>query len=232
MGTYTVYMHTNKANGKRYIGITSQPVANRWKGGNGYRGQKRFYSAIKHYGWNGFVHEILFEGLTKNEAEAKEKEFITWYRSNDSRYGYNVENGGVIHKLSDEQKEHLRQVNKGKTHTEETKAKMSKSHRGLSSVWLKGSKQSDETIAKRFKNAHGSGNHRAMAVYQYDLDGNFIAKYEYMGMVKAILGIKNTSHISLCCNGKRGKAYGYMWSFQFEEKQPYTRLWKGGVIHG
>lgn len=205
MDTYTVYMHTNKINGKRYIGITSQKsVKIRWKRGSGYSKQKRFYTAIKHYGWDCFEHEILFEGLTKEEAEAKEEELIKEYRSNDKRYGYNIENGGVIHKLSEEQKEHLRVLGIGRKHSEETKAKMSKSHMGMSSAWLTGRKQSDETIKKRFKNSYGKGNPNAKTVYQYDLDGNFIAVYDYMEQIKSVLGFNNTSHISQCCTGKKG----------------------------
>lgn len=43
---YTVYKHTNKINGKVYIGITSQNVKRRWQNGAGYYGTY-FYNAIK-----------------------------------------------------------------------------------------------------------------------------------------------------------------------------------------
>ena len=186
---YTVYMHVNKTNGKRYIGITSQKPEIRWKNGLGYKRQRRFYNAILHYGWDNFEHLILSNGLTKKEAEAEEERLISLYSSNDLRFGYNIENGGVIHKLTAAQKEHLRQINTGRKHTAETRRKISESHIGASTVWLTGRKQSKETIAK-------------------------------------------TAHISQCCTGKRGKAHGFMWSYELEEKRPYERLWKGGVIHG
>lgn len=44
---WTVYIHTNKTNQKRYVGITSQDTERRWKNGWGYYTQIIFYRAIK-----------------------------------------------------------------------------------------------------------------------------------------------------------------------------------------
>ena len=166
MSEYILYMHINKTNNKRYIGITSQRSPNkRWKNGLGYTKQKRFYSAIVCYGWDGFDHVVLEKNLTKKQAEQKEEELIKLYRSNDEKYGYNIENGGVVHKLTEEQKEHLRKCNIGRKHSEETKAKQSKSHKGLSTKWLTGRKQSQETIKKRMANRYGNNNPKAHKIY-------------------------------------------------------------------
>ena len=75
---YVVYKHTNKFNGKVYIGITSRSVKRRW-GNNGKQylyDNSRFANAIQKYGWDNFEHEILFEGLSKKEACQKEIELI------------------------------------------------------------------------------------------------------------------------------------------------------------
>ena len=69
---YTVYQHKNKINGKNYFGITSKNPEERWKKGEGYKSSPHFYLAIKKYGWDNFEHNILFEGLTKEEACLKE----------------------------------------------------------------------------------------------------------------------------------------------------------------
>lgn len=92
---YTVYVHTNKENGMRYVGITRQDVSVRWQaGGNGYRKQEHFWRAIQKYGWDNFEHEIVASGLSKNDACALEQELITKYDSCDNTKGYNKSSGG------------------------------------------------------------------------------------------------------------------------------------------
>ena len=67
---YCVYMHKNKLNNKVYIGITGQKPELRWNEGKGYKYNSHFYAAINKYGWyEGFEHIILYDNLTKEEAE-------------------------------------------------------------------------------------------------------------------------------------------------------------------
>ena len=68
-GTYCVYCHINKVNGKKYIGITKTDVNKRWHNGAGYKGQPKFYRAIQKYRWSGFDHEIIASNLTESEAK-------------------------------------------------------------------------------------------------------------------------------------------------------------------
>lgn len=230
--SYTVYMHVNKTNGKKYVGITCQAnPKRRWAKGEGYKQQKRFYNAIKCYGFDGFEHLILEEGLTKEQAEEKEQEYIKKYKSNDLRYGYNIENGGHVNKYTDEQRRHMSAVHMGHVASEESKEKMRLIMKGKSTAWLKGKKASKETREKMSKKQKGVLNNRARKVYQYDLNGNLVAEFEYMDLAKKALGIKSTSHISLCCSGNRKRAYGYMWSYEKTDMKPYEREWRGGAIH-
>ncbi len=92
---YTVYMHTVIANGKRYVGMTGKDVRRRW-GGNGcaYTKSQYFAKAIAKYGWENIKHEILFTGLSKEEAEKKEIELITMYDLTNHSKGYNIAHGG------------------------------------------------------------------------------------------------------------------------------------------
>ena len=130
-----VYKHTNKINGKCYIGVVfnGRKPEHRWGiDGKNYlkNNQPKFANAIKKYGWNNFEHEILYTNLTKEEAKEKEKELILKYDSFQN--GYNATLGGdgsLGTKLSKEVKELLRQKRLGKKATEETKKKISDSEK-------------------------------------------------------------------------------------------------------
>ena len=76
---YTVYKHTTPSN-KVCIGITSKDPKIRWYGR--YRNNYHFSKAIDKYGWENIKHEILYSGLSKDEAEQKEIELIKQYKSN------------------------------------------------------------------------------------------------------------------------------------------------------
>ena len=92
---YCVYIHITPCN-KVYIGITKN-IKNRFSAkGEYYRNCNVFYKAIKKWGWDNIKHEVLFENLTKEEAEQKEIQMIAFYKSNDRRYGYNILKGGNI----------------------------------------------------------------------------------------------------------------------------------------
>lgn len=93
---YTIYMHINNITNKKYIGQTKQPLNKRWKNGLGYKDQKYFYNAIKKYRWENFSHIILeSEILTLEEANSKEKFWISYYDTQNPEKGYNISSGGV-----------------------------------------------------------------------------------------------------------------------------------------
>ena len=91
---YCVYVHTNKANGMRYVGITKQKLEQRWARGYGYYKQEHFFRAIKKYGWNGFTHEVVLSGVSKEAACAEEQRLIELYQTTDNTKGYNKSTGG------------------------------------------------------------------------------------------------------------------------------------------
>lgn len=112
---YTVYAHTNKTNFKTYFGQTKcEDLTKRWAGGNGYKGCPHFYAAIKKYGWDGFTHEIIQTGLTKEQADEIERENIWFFRTNEPEFGYNIQSGGrSAGGMSDEGKQSLIEHNTG-----------------------------------------------------------------------------------------------------------------------
>ena len=114
---YSVYCHTNKVNGKRYIGITKHKPEKRWANGYGYSNNRHFFAAIKKYGWDSFTHEIWFTGLSYEDACSVERELIEKYDSANQEKGYNVDLGGVgLGTASEEHKKAISEARKGKPH--------------------------------------------------------------------------------------------------------------------
>lgn len=149
-GTYCVYIHINKINGKVYIGQTKngENPEIRW-GVNGvhYKANEHFYSAIQKYGWDNFTHEIIASNLTQDEANHFEELLIREFDSTNPKSGYNIALGGNNCPHSEETKRKISDSlkgkpssHKGKLHSDETKKKMSDSH--------KGKPKSDETKQK------------------------------------------------------------------------------------
>lgn len=129
--SYKVYIHTFP-NGKHYVGITQQEPMRRWHGGCGYEGQSYISNAIKKYGWQNVYHTILYDELTKEEAEEKEIELIKLLKSNDRNYGYNIANGGFCRgAMSEETKAKISEMRKGIVFSEEHIKNLSESHKGI-----------------------------------------------------------------------------------------------------
>ena len=235
MDNYTVYMHISPS-GKKYIGITGQNVERRWGNGSGYKNCISFYRAIEKYGWDNIKHIILYSGLRKEDAEHKEIELIKEYNTTDSRYGYNIENGGsTIGKHSVETKKKIGIANKGNIspfkgvpRSEETKKKISEKNKvalkgnipwnkGIKcgSSWNKGIELSEEHKKKLSEAKKGKPSRRIKSILQYDKDNNFIAKYESLTIAGQTIG-GDIRNISACCLGKKKTAYGYVWKYESE----------------
>lgn len=192
MKTFTVYKHTNKTNGKVYIGITGQRVQDRWCRGSTYK-SLYFGRAIKKYGWDGFEHEILADNLSKEEACAMEIMLIEQYSSRNPQKGYNVAagggGGGMIGKHhTPEAIEKIRKASATRIFTEEHKRHISEAKQGAK-------------------------HHNAKRVYQYSKDGEFIKSWDYMSLASKELNI-NKANIGEVCNGHRPSAGGFVWSYE------------------
>lgn len=205
---YTVYRLTSPSN-KVYIGITSQPIKKRWRNGIGYKNCTLMNKAINKYGWENFKKEILLENTTESEAKALETLLIKICQSNNPDYGYNLTEGGEGTnglKLSEEQKEHLRQINLGKHHTEETKLKMSAAHKGNKyNLGRKLSEEHKKMISEREK---GSKNPRARKVICLET----LKVYDTMTQAREETG---ATKITECCQHyyKHKSSAGLHWEY-------------------
>lgn len=206
---YKVYLHTFP-NNKVYVGITMQKRLNdRWRNGKGYKNSNKVVNAIKKYGWENIKHMVLKTGLTQQEAEDLEIELIKEYKSNDIKYGYNIQNGGFSSgRLSDDIKHKISITKKGtligehnpfygKTHSKETKKYLSEIRTGT-----KLSKETRDKIGK-------SGE---KPVIQYNIFGEFIKNWGSAKTAGDSLNIANSS-ITATCKGKRKTAGGFKWEY-------------------
>ena len=108
MNNYCIYMHKNKINGKIYIGQTCQKPEYRWrKEGKGYEQCPLFYAAIQKYGWDNFEHIIISTGLSAEEANLKEQELISFYKTTQKEFGYNLQKGGNNRTINEDTRKKL-----------------------------------------------------------------------------------------------------------------------------
>lgn len=202
MNNYKVYCHT-LFDGRKYIGITCQKLNNRWrKNGEGYKTTIHFYRAIQKYGWNKFQHILIADNLTKEQAEQMEIDLIKKYKTNISKFGFNISNGGNTlsgYKHSIKAKEKISKALKGKTPynkgvpmSEEQKIKISKANKGK-----KLSKKQIETIKQR----------TSKKVLCIEINKVFDS------LSNASQFINGNRHICDACKGTRETAGGYHWKY-------------------
>jgi hypothetical protein len=87
---YCVYEHIFP-NGKKYIGISCS-VEKRWRNGKGYETQPKIARAINKYGWENVTHNIIIDGISKEQAETLERYLIAELKTINR--GYNTSAGG------------------------------------------------------------------------------------------------------------------------------------------
>jgi len=121
---YKVYMHRHKENGKVYIGRTKKKLSKRFENGKGYQKCTRFWDAICEDGFDAFEHIVLFDGLTKEEADREEERLIDAYDSMNPERGYNLRRGGLHNTPCDEVGRKISLAKMGHEVTEETRAKL------------------------------------------------------------------------------------------------------------
>jgi group I intron endonuclease len=208
---YCVYKHTCP-NGKAYIGITCTGVSRRWRNdGKGYSRDSCFYNAIRKYGWDNIKHEVLYDGLSEQDAKQKEMELIAYCNTNNREHGYNLTAGGegvTGYRHTDEYKEKLRERLTGngfwvgRKHTEETRKRMSAAQKGNKNNL--GKTRSEETRAK-LGLSHGKP---VIKIY----DGEEIARYRSAREAAREMGVDSSGITRTCC-GKQKTVGGYEWEY-------------------
>lgn len=187
-------MHINRTNGKVYVGMTTKTPKERWRNGKGYK-TLRFGRAIQKYGWDGFEHVIIADGLTREEACLLEKILIAEKDATNPQFGYNEAIGGESGGMY---KKH---------HTEESKEKIRKAR-------IKDG-FTDEHKKHISESKQGAKHHMAKPVYQYSKGGEFIRKWDYMNEAAKELHLSR-GNISNVCLGRVKTCGGFIWTYEYK----------------
>jgi group I intron endonuclease len=150
-----IYLITNTANSKRYVGKTKRTLARRFnehKASSRKKSKTHLSNAMRMYGVEVFIIEEI-EKTTKGLLNERERFFIAKLQPE-----YNMTSGGDgIIDMSDEIKAKISAANKGRKKSEEHKTKISvqlskytktEEHRKNISIALLGKSPSEETRAK------------------------------------------------------------------------------------
>ena len=241
---HCVYTHTSPS-GKVYVGQTVN-IKKRW----GYNGehyktkkkdgtfiQRTFARAIIKYGWENFIHEIILENISKEEADYAEKYLIKWYKLHNQ--SYNITDGGEgvccpRPPLSEEARKKISErlllnhpmrgkhwspetlaritaANRNRVYTPEQKAKMVENGKRLGQTPIT---EERRRKYRDYRKAHPEtwvGGWNKKEVHQYGIDGKYIKSYSSAEEAGRSLGRKSGTDILSCINGKCASAYGYLW---------------------
>ena len=174
-------------NNKRYIGMTSRPINERWSGGYGYRGQV-VGKAIQKYGWDNVEKNIVASNVSKETACNLERELIQKFHTLEDAFGYNKSEGGDCGCCLSGELHWTYNTPRPKS----TRQKISNSLKG-------------RYISK--SNPHHT------SVKQYTLNDELIKEWDSFADIERELGFRH-AHIVDCCKGRRNTAYGFHWKYQ------------------
>lgn len=125
---YLVYKHTSPS-GKSYIGITRDYDARCRMHRSPTSRCVAFRAAVERYGWDNFLHEVLYDNLTKDQALYREQQLIREYGTMVP-HGYNLTTGGHMPEFSDTTRAMMSASRKQLVMTEERKRKISETLKG------------------------------------------------------------------------------------------------------
>lgn len=197
-----VYKYTNIHNEKVYIGQTINEPKRREKWFNlnaPYSGNYINRARIK-YGLESFKYEVLFEIETDDETilretlDNTESKDISLYKAKNSRYGYNLSDGG--------------KCGVGQIVTTETRIKIGKAHKGLK-------KPMSDLGKLNISKAHKAPRpYRRKKIVQLTKEGEILKVWNGVNEAANALHL-NHSNISaaLTKSGRHRTCGGYKWEY-------------------
>lgn len=224
-----IYKHTNKINGKVYIGQTIQKPQKRFHNGSHYilnRGKiTSFGEDIIKYGWHNFEHVIL-EQCDDEKLDERERFYINEY-SKKARL-YNIQKGGKSFPIYAINKSNGEVRLFGSANSIEKELGIN--HSSVAAVCNKRMRHAkgyyfcyfedyypefyNDMLKKRTKGV--------IAIVGVNLKTGKKLEFESFTDAELITGI-NHGNISECCRGKRNQAGGYKWMYKEDYYNANTR---------
>lgn len=253
-----IYCIENLANGKKYIGLSTD-VFRRMKKhrqclNGGYHINEHLQSAWDKYGDSNFSFYIV-EPCKESELKSKEIYYIQMYKSQNRLYGYNKTSGGDgVKDLSDECAEKISMAeskcpvvclsmngdflsehrncrvaaNYVGGHAEDIRACCDKKVRRKSHLGFIWMYKEDYD-----KNGFNILDHQksncSKKIDVYDLYGSFIGTFDSARIVEEKLGIPYRN-VSQVCKGQKRQSHGYICRFRNEPFDKFPVLRKDGKI--
>ena len=215
---YCVYAHVNKQNGKMYIGITNN-VQRRWEyNGIAYKNCAHFWNAINKYGWDCFEHMVLIDNISFSIACEMEIYLIKKY--NTVNQGYNISLGGTGTKIRS--KPVYQYDLKGNFIRSWDNPSLAEDYYDItpcaihetSTLKSIGGFQWSFEYFERMPPYETHNKRYITSIYQYDIDGSFIKKWDYLNDAINEYGL----YTKLNADGVTKTAYGFRWSYQYCKK--------------
>jgi len=174
---------------------------------------RKIFNSIKKYGWENHTFEII-EECKAEELDNKEIFYGEKYNTL-GKDGLNLKLGAGRGLCSDETKRKM-SISAKASMTPERRAVLSKAKLGK-----KRSKEAIKAISVPRVNKEGFKNNGKWvslkrAVEQYDLDGNFIQRYDLIRDAEIKYHPKklHKNNICNCCRGNQHTAYGFIWKYE------------------
>ncbi len=238
---YTVYLRTNKINGKQYVGQTKNLThrENCWKSNKTTYGNKVLNEDRFKYGLENWTLEILSIVDTREEAWKLEENFI---KKLNTRFpnGYNRAYGGKTNKGGNEGYHNGKEFkkgdepwNKGKNNcfSSETLKSMSEKRKGKHNSistefkkgmipWMKGRKMS-EAHKEKDRLAHlGKISPKRKPVVQLNADYEFVKEFACCKDAAKEMGFKSDESIRKACVQNWRTSGGSKWMY----KEDYEKM--------
>ena len=223
-----VYVIENQNNGRKYVGITTKPLRERWAYHihTSKKGTAVLSRAIRKHGPHSFSIESIETCHDETELRLRETHWIKSLGTFVKDGGYNMTWGGdgiFGYKHTDKAKAAMSLARKGdKNHnygkswgktewSDAEKKMMSEKHGGKNNPMF-GKNHSEEARTK-ISAALRKRVRKVTAVDQLDLDGNFVATFKSAQLAAKSLGTSGHNHILCICRSQKGTYKGFTWQY-------------------